>query len=67
VRFPDNVITDGIIINSKEAGMFLVTNATYNGKPDRMILKNVLFRNNENGIYGYNTNINNTTIEKLQI
>lgn len=66
VRFPDNVITDGIIINSREAGMFLVTNATYNGKPDRMIINNVLFRNNENGIYGYNTNINYTTIENCR-
>jgi hypothetical protein len=66
VRFPFVTITDGIIEGAKEAGMFLVTNETYNGKPEKLRINNVLFKNNDNGIYGYNANINNTTIENCR-
>jgi hypothetical protein len=63
VRYPFNTITDGVITESTDAGIFLVSNPTYTGKPDNLIIKNVLFRKNDNGIFIYNSNINNTTIK----
>lgn len=62
-RFPYVRIIDGVITGSADAGIFLVTNPTYNGKPERLLIRNVLFRNNENGIYTYNTNINHLVVE----
>ncbi|HBL75456.1 MAG: hypothetical protein A2W90_03760 [Bacteroidetes bacterium GWF2_42_66] len=62
-RFPDVVITDGIITGADEAGMFLVTDVTYNGKPTNLKIHNVLFKDNSYGIYAYNKDVNRTAIE----
>ncbi len=66
VRYPNNVITDGVITGSKEAGMFLITDVTYNGKLKNLKINNVLFKNNPYGIYGYDIKINGTTIENCR-
>jgi hypothetical protein len=63
-RYPQVVITDGIITASADAGMFLVTDQI--GKPEKLRINNVLFKGNENGITTYNVNINNTTIENCR-
>ncbi len=63
VRYPFVKIIDGIITGSANAGMFLVTDEKYNGKPDFLQISNVLFRDNDYGILSYNNKINNTTIE----
>lgn len=62
-RSPGVVISDGIITGASEAGVFLVTNATYGDKPNDLKIHNVLFMDNSYGIYSYNSNINGTIIE----
>lgn len=62
IRFPYVEITDGVIEGALDAAIFLVTDQTYEGTPDHLLINNVLFRNNEYGIYVYNSNIHNTQI-----
>jgi hypothetical protein len=66
VRFPFIKIEDGILEGAADAGIYLVTNEKYAGKPDYLLIDNVLFRNNDYGIYVYNSNINNTTIRNCR-
>ena len=66
VRYPDVVISDGIITGATErdgSGMYLVTGDNYGGKPTNLRIHNVLFKDNLYGIYGYNSKINGTIIE----
>lgn len=65
-RYPYITITDGVIINSVDAGMFLQVGVTYDGKLHNLRIKNVLFRGNENGIYAYDKMIDKVTIENCR-